>query len=221
MAAFLANDLVAMMGPDFYGNEVAHATGGYEEGGFFAEDFGGAGFERVYGGIFEIDVVADFGFGHGAAHCRSWAGDSVAAQVDYVGCALWRVQFPFRVGRGLCWHIFLRGQLINSASALIRQKPRSRCSSVSVRGGRQFHRVQAGLKTRAAENDRISKHRRIFADGPDRFLQVGEARGRALLRGPAKWKSLPIARPEFCPTRWIVRSQRHRGIVRVSPAFCS
>src|SRR4029077_14526179 len=98
------------MSPDFYGDEVAHATGGYEEGGFLAEDFGGTNFECVYGGIFEIDVVADFGFGHGAAHCRSWAGDSVAAQVDYVGCVLRQVQFPFQVSHRFSWHIFLRTQ---------------------------------------------------------------------------------------------------------------
>src|SRR5260370_25790453 len=89
VAALFANDLVAVMGPNFYGDKVAHATTGNEEGGFFAEDSRGAGFERVHGGIFEIDVVADFDFGHGLAHGRRRARDRVAAQVDDVGYALW------------------------------------------------------------------------------------------------------------------------------------
>ena len=84
VAALFANDFVAVMRPDFDGDEIPHAAGGDEKRGFFAENVGSAFFEAVDGRIFEIDVIADFGFGHGAAHrgCRSC--DGVAAKVDDV-----------------------------------------------------------------------------------------------------------------------------------------
>src|SRR6266481_2617696 len=105
-----------------------------------------------------------------------------------------------------CAGIFFSAvKMMQSANALIRRKLRSRCSGVSVLGGRQVHRVREGLKIRAAENDRISKRHRIFADGPDRFPRAGGGRGRVLLPGPAARKLSLLARWEFCPMRRTAR----------------
>jgi hypothetical protein len=86
------------MGPDLDGDEVAHAAGRNEEGRFFAEDFGGAAFESIDGGIFEIDVIAHLGFGHGAAHGRRRPRYRVAAKVNYVCSCSRGLQFAFRIG---------------------------------------------------------------------------------------------------------------------------
>src|SRR6266404_9424689 len=64
VATFLANDFVAVMRPNFYGDEVPHASGWNEQGGFFAENLRGASFQGAYGRIFLINVIADFGFSH-------------------------------------------------------------------------------------------------------------------------------------------------------------
>ena len=56
---------------------------GTKTAGFFAHDFGGALLQPVDGGIFAVDVVADFGFGHGAPHGGGGPRDGVAAQVDH------------------------------------------------------------------------------------------------------------------------------------------
>ena len=82
VAALLDDDFVAVMGPGFDGDEIAHGAGGHEEAGFAAEDFGGAGLQLVDRGILAVDVVADDGFGHGAAHLGRGARDGVAAEVD-------------------------------------------------------------------------------------------------------------------------------------------
>ena len=45
---------------------------GTKSAGFFAHDFGRALFQTIDGGVFAINVVAHFGFGHGAPHLRAW-----------------------------------------------------------------------------------------------------------------------------------------------------
>ena len=65
------------------GEFVAHGAGGDEEGGFFAEEFGGGKLELGDGGVIAEDVVADRGFGHGFAHGGGGLGDGVAAEVDH------------------------------------------------------------------------------------------------------------------------------------------
>ncbi len=81
----LADDLLAGLGVNADGDLVAHGAGGNEEGGFPAEDLGGAGFEAVDGGVFGVHIVADLGLGHGGAHGGSGLGDGVTAQVDDAG----------------------------------------------------------------------------------------------------------------------------------------
>ena len=88
MAALFANHLIAMMRPDFDGDEIAHAAGRNKKSGLFAEDFGSARFQSINSGILEINVVANFGFGHGAAHCGRGACHGVAAQIDNIGMRL-------------------------------------------------------------------------------------------------------------------------------------
>jgi hypothetical protein len=65
-----------------HGDLISHASGGHKESGFAAEDLSGIGFEAIDGRVFAVDVVADFGAGHGFAHGRSRLGDGIAAEVD-------------------------------------------------------------------------------------------------------------------------------------------
>ena len=82
--ARFANHFLAMLGVDLDGDGVAHGAGGNKEAGFFAHNFSGTLFQTVDGGVFAVYVVADFGFGHGAAHRGSGSRDGVAAEVDHV-----------------------------------------------------------------------------------------------------------------------------------------
>src|SRR5262249_26330953 len=52
-----------------------------EKRGLFADDFGGAFLQSIDCRVFEVNVVADFGLGHGATHCWSWFCDRVTAKV--------------------------------------------------------------------------------------------------------------------------------------------
>src|ERR1043166_6605287 len=93
-----------MVRPHLDRDEIAHAAGGHEQCGFFAEDFGGAALERVDGWVFEIDIVADFGFSHGATHGWGWARNRVAAQIYDVRIRTGGLEFVFRVGHRLRGH---------------------------------------------------------------------------------------------------------------------
>ena len=104
VAALFADDFVAVMGPDFYCDEVAHATAGNKERRFLAKDFRGAALQCIHSGVFEIHIVADFGFSHGAAHRGRGARDGIAAQIDDAGGVARRLQFSFRIACRLCRH---------------------------------------------------------------------------------------------------------------------
>jgi hypothetical protein len=39
--------------------------------------------QAIYGGVFAVNVVADFGFGHGAAHGWGGVSEGVATEVDW------------------------------------------------------------------------------------------------------------------------------------------
>src|SRR5580704_11128963 len=82
VGALFADYFARRRRPAFDGEEVAHAAGGNEERGFLFENFGGAFLQMIGGRILAVDVVADFGFGHGAAHGGSWFCDGVAAEID-------------------------------------------------------------------------------------------------------------------------------------------
>ncbi len=67
---------------ELHADHVPHGASGDEQGGFLAGDLGGALFEAVDGGIFAVDVISDFGFGHGATHGFGGTGYGVAAEID-------------------------------------------------------------------------------------------------------------------------------------------
>ena len=77
---------------------------GTKSAGFAAEDFGGALLQAIHRGIFAVDVVADFGFGHGAAHLGRRARDGVAAEVYYAGGWALCVKVGGRLRCGLRGH---------------------------------------------------------------------------------------------------------------------
>ena len=111
VAAFFANDFVAVMGPDLDGDEIAHAAGGNEQGGFFAEDFGGTLLEEIDGGIFTVDVVADGAEAMALAHFVAGTSDGVAAKIDGVfdGQDVIRIDELIAFGDGV-GHVVLRRQ---------------------------------------------------------------------------------------------------------------
>ncbi len=82
--ARFADHFLAVIGVHLDRDGVAHGAGGHKQAGFFAHDFRGALFQPIDGGVFAINVVADFGFGHGAPHRGRGARDCVASQVDHV-----------------------------------------------------------------------------------------------------------------------------------------
>ena len=77
--AGFADDFLAVLGVEADGDLVAHGAGGDEDRGLSAEDRGGLLLEPVDGGVFAVDVVANFGCGHGLAHGWGGLGDGVAA----------------------------------------------------------------------------------------------------------------------------------------------
>src|SRR5271163_1584537 len=84
VGARFAHDFLAVLSVDLDGDDVSHGAGGDEEPGFFAENFGGALFQPVDSGVFAVNVVADFGFGHSAAHSSRGTSYGVAAEIDHV-----------------------------------------------------------------------------------------------------------------------------------------
>jgi len=64
-------------------SEIAHATGRHEQSRFPAKHFGGSRLQTIDRRIFQINIVADFSFGHCPAHRRRGLGHRVAAQIDY------------------------------------------------------------------------------------------------------------------------------------------
>src|SRR5262245_53389649 len=92
------------MGPNLDRDEIAHAAGGNEQRGLLAEDFSGSTLERIDGWVFQINIVANFGFSHRAAHGGRRTRDRVAAKVNNVGFCSGGLQFAFWIGHGLSAH---------------------------------------------------------------------------------------------------------------------
>ena len=82
MRARFADHFLAMLGVNLYRDDVAHGARRHEEAGFFAENLGGALLEAIDGRVFAVDVVADLGLGHGAAHGGRGTSDGIAAKID-------------------------------------------------------------------------------------------------------------------------------------------
>jgi hypothetical protein len=58
-------------------------AGGHEQRSLFAENFGGTLLQAIDGRVLAVNVVAHFGFRHGATHRCGRFGDSIAAQIDH------------------------------------------------------------------------------------------------------------------------------------------
>jgi hypothetical protein len=82
VSALLADHFARRRRPAFDGKKIAHAAGGDEERGFLLENFRGALLKMIDSGVLAIDVIADFGFGHGPTHGGSWFCNGVAAEVN-------------------------------------------------------------------------------------------------------------------------------------------
>ena len=79
----LADDVfVAALAVGHQSEQVAHGPGRYEERRGEAQARRQFGLQAVDRGVLAIDVVAQFGRGHGFAHAGGGLGDGVAAQVD-------------------------------------------------------------------------------------------------------------------------------------------
>ena len=70
MSALFADYLIARLRPYFDGDQVSHRPARHEERGFAAENFRRTFLQAVYRGIFAVNIVANLGLRHGAAHRR-------------------------------------------------------------------------------------------------------------------------------------------------------
>ena len=82
VGALLANHFLAQVGVDLDGCLVAHRSRRNKQGGLALEDFSGTLLEAIHSRVFAINIVTHLGFGHGAAHRRSWPRHRVTAQVN-------------------------------------------------------------------------------------------------------------------------------------------
>ena len=86
VAARLADHLLPVMGVQLDRDLVAHGSAGHKQRRFTAEDLRRALLQTVDGRVLAVNVVADFGFKHGAAHLGRRLGEGVAAQFnDFAG----------------------------------------------------------------------------------------------------------------------------------------
>ena len=83
MGARLGDHLLAGLGVQADGNLIAHGAGGNEQGCFAGKCLGGATLKKVDRGVFPVNIVAHLGRGHGGAHLRAGASDSIGAEVDH------------------------------------------------------------------------------------------------------------------------------------------
>src|SRR6202044_2905986 len=70
MRASFADDLLTVLRMEADGDLIAHSSSGNEDGGLAAEDLGGARFQTIDGGVFAINIIANFG----SSHCRPHRG---------------------------------------------------------------------------------------------------------------------------------------------------
>jgi hypothetical protein len=90
VGAFAHDDFIAGDGLRRDGELIPHRSRGDEEGGFFAAPARDESFERDHRGVFPIDVVTDFGLGHGFSHGRGRLRHGVAAEVNHGSASLTR-----------------------------------------------------------------------------------------------------------------------------------
>ena len=83
MAAFFDHDFLTRPRVQLDGYLVSHRARRYKDRRFFFEDFRGALLQAIYGRIFAVNIVTDFGLSHRATHRGCRFGDCVAAQIDH------------------------------------------------------------------------------------------------------------------------------------------
>src|SRR5690242_5346644 len=111
---------------------VPHGAGGDEERGLHAGDFGGALLQAVHGGVLTVNVVADFSFGHGAAHLGCGSGDCIAAEIDHACKNSWKTSLDKRTPR-LVRRIV--GPVCSSRPAARKRRIATPCSRQSTSSG--------------------------------------------------------------------------------------
>ena len=82
VAALFADHLLAVMGVQLDRDLIAHGSAGHKQRGLAAEDLRRALLQPIDGWVFAINVVANFGLEHGAAHLGRRLGEGVAAQLN-------------------------------------------------------------------------------------------------------------------------------------------
>src|SRR5262249_27347756 len=82
VARRFAEQFVAGLGVDLYGDLVRHGARRHEQGRLFAQEGGDAVLESVDGWVFIENVVADLCRLHGGPHGRRRLSHGIAAQVD-------------------------------------------------------------------------------------------------------------------------------------------
>src|SRR5580658_6001793 len=82
-----------MLGEQLDGDGIAHGAGGDEQRRLFAGDLRGAALQTIDGGVFAVNIVAHFGFHHGAAHRGRRLGDGIAAKIDHAVRNSWNTSF--------------------------------------------------------------------------------------------------------------------------------
>ena len=70
MGAGFADHFLAVLSVDLDRDGISHRARGNKKARLLAHHFGGSLLQPVDGRIFAVDVIADFGFGHGPAHGR-------------------------------------------------------------------------------------------------------------------------------------------------------
>ena len=85
MAALFANDLLPGASVNFDGDLVPHSAAGNKNRGLASEYFCRTLFQPIDGWVFAVNIVANLGLRHRAAHFCRRLGDGVAAQVNGAG----------------------------------------------------------------------------------------------------------------------------------------
>src|ERR1019366_3958675 len=90
---------LSVFGEQLGADGIPHGAGGHEQRGGFAGDFGRPLFQAVDRGIFAINVIADFGFEHGAPHGGGGLGNGIDAEVDHRFKNSWKTSLESRPPR--------------------------------------------------------------------------------------------------------------------------
>ena len=85
VAALLADDFLSGLGVQLDRDLVAHRSRGHKNRRLTREDFSSTLLQSIDRRIFAINIVSDFGLGHGDAHFRRWFGHGIGTQMNNRG----------------------------------------------------------------------------------------------------------------------------------------